>query len=104
VLHEPVAASILIEPEIDVVIVEGLYLLLNLEPWNHIKPILDVSVFLDVNWEQRRERLIVRQHAGGRSWGEAQLWVDGPDKTNSAVVLQNSDLEGALFVRDGLLD
>lgn len=102
VLDEPVSASILIDLGTDVVITEGLYLFLNTEPWKSIKPLLDVPLFLDTNWEQCRERLLARRLAGGWPPAEALEWVDGSDLANHNTVLRDSDLEGVLLMRDGL--
>jgi pantothenate kinase len=51
-----------VQPETSILVVEGNYLLLAEEPWNHVKPLLDLAVFIDVPREKVRARLL-RRHA-----------------------------------------
>ena len=60
------AAADVIDGMTRFIIVEGLYLLLKREPWNTLKPLFDVSIYLDVpkpELERRlkRRELIVRR-------------------------------------------
>lgn len=51
-----------VQPETKILVVEGNYLLLNEAPWDAVKRLLDLAVFIDVPREKVRARLL-RRHA-----------------------------------------
>ena len=51
--------------DVKLLVTEGNYLLLGTAPWWRIKPLLDLSVFLDVPREKLRARLMRRHAAEG---------------------------------------
>jgi pantothenate kinase len=57
---DPEEDAIRLTGEEDVVIVEGLYLLLDIEPWCRIKDIVDFTFFLDCPQAQLTDRLVKR--------------------------------------------
>ena len=57
---DPVEGDITVTPTHEYVIVEGLYLLLDTPPWNEIKDIVDVSIFVDAETAVLKSRLIKR--------------------------------------------
>ena len=90
-IEEPVPDAIAITPEFSTVVVEGNYLLLDgsLEGtggWERVAPLLDVSVFVEVDHDVRVERLIARHVAFGKSPEEARAWTLGPDEANARVI------------------
>ena len=81
-MHEPVAASVRVDPDTALVVVEGNYLLLDAPGWRDVSGLLDVRVFLDVPWSLCRQRLIPRHIAAGKPADAARQWVDRSDRAN----------------------
>jgi pantothenate kinase len=54
-----------VAPETRVLIVEGNYLLLDTPPWHRVRPLLDLSVYLDIPRETARTRLLARHAEHG---------------------------------------
>ena len=85
-LEEAIAGSIAIPPTVPLVITEGNYLLLADGPWVDVRPLLDEAWFIDVDDTLRRERLIARHIAHGRSPQAARDWVALTDEPNAVLV------------------
>ncbi|HZW42093.1 MAG TPA: nucleoside/nucleotide kinase family protein, partial [Agromyces sp.] len=66
-VDEPVAGEIPIEPSARIVIVEGNYLLSDLEPWTRVRGLLADAWFCDTDERERMLRLVRRHTASGRS-------------------------------------
>jgi pantothenate kinase len=91
VLNEPIAGSIPIPPESRVIVTEGNYLLLDDGPWNAVRPLLDLSVYVDVvSTEQRVAGLIERQLAKGLAPEAARDWVFRSDEANARLIATTS--------------
>ncbi len=84
-IEEPIAGSITIGTDTDLVIVEGNYLLLDEAPWDAIAPRLDTTYYLDTPERIRIERLLARHR---QTYGQhgAKDWIDRVDRPNSAIV------------------
>ena len=54
------AAASVVGPEHRVLLVEGNYLLLNQEPWSKLAPFFDMTLYLDVPFEELERRLVER--------------------------------------------
>lgn len=85
--HEPIAASVRVDPGTRVVVVEGNYLLLDSPGWREIHELLDVTVFIDIAWSTCRERLIPRHEWAGKTGAQAKEWVDRSDRANYDLVM-----------------
>jgi len=85
-IEEPVADAIEIGADIQVVLVEGNYLLHDRDGWERVRPLLDRVVFLAPDDAVRRERLVARHVAFGKTPEEAEAWVARSDDTNAALV------------------
>jgi pantothenate kinase len=85
-IEEPIPDAIAITPEFPTVVVEGNYLLLETGGWEAVAPLLDVSVFVEIDDEIRRERLIARHIRFGKSPMDASDWALGPDEVNARTV------------------
>lgn len=85
-IEEPVPDAIEIGADIQLVIVEGNYLLHDRDGWQHVRPLLDHVVFLAPDDAVRRRRLIARHIAFGKTPGEAEAWVARSDDVNAALV------------------
>lgn len=85
-LDEPAPDTIVVAPDVAIVIVEGNYLLLDDPPWADVAPLLDLTLYLEVSAPVRRTRLLVRQ---ARRFGDhevARRWVDEVDDANARLV------------------
>lgn len=71
-----------IRPDHKIVLVEGNYLLMD-GPWEAVRPLLDVSVYLELDQDVRLRRLIDRHIRFGRTAEAAEEWVQRSDETNA---------------------
>lgn len=81
-IEESFAGEIAVTAQHRVVVTEGNYLLLDIEPWSRIAGLCDEVWFCEVDAAERERRLIERHHGHGRSLADAQEWaqrVDGPN-------------------------
>ena len=85
-LEEPVAAAQVVPADVRVVVTEGNYLGLEAPGWHAVRPLLHRLYYLDRPESLRRERLVARHIAGGRSRADAQAWVASVDEPNAAVI------------------
>ena len=85
-LEQPIAGAIPIFPGTSVVVTEGNYLLCPDEPWAQIRGIADQIWYCDVPVSLRRERLVARHIASGKSPEAAVLWVQEVDEANARLV------------------
>ena len=85
-IEEPVPNAIAFQPELRTIIVEGNYLLLETGGWQGVHPLLDLTFFVEVDPELRRQRLIERHIRFGKSPEDARAWALGPDETNARVI------------------
>lgn len=79
------AGALAVDPDLPLVVTEGNYLLVDGE-WAPVRGLLTETWFLDVDPELRRERLLARHMAHGRSRQEAQRWVEGTDEPHAVLV------------------
>lgn len=96
-IEEAVAGAIAVPPEVDLVITEGNYLLLDQGDWASVRPHLDAVWFIDIDDVVRRERLVARHVHYGRSTEDARNWVQNTDEPN-AVLVQASRARADLVV------
>jgi pantothenate kinase len=76
------------------VIIEGLYVLLDQEPWDLLKKeIFTLTYFLNTPLEKTKERLMLRlQTEMGLSEEEAEIRANGNDLVNAIFIKNNTDL------------
>lgn len=84
--EEPVPDAITLGREARIVIVEGNYLLLEEAGWHRVSPLLDLCVGVLLDEAVRRERLIARHVAFGKSPQAARAWALGPDDANARLI------------------
>lgn len=82
-IEEAIAGEIPIAPDTQLIITEGNYLLLDDAPWCDIRVLLDESWFISIDREQRRQQLLTRHLAYGRSREAALAWIDHTDEPNA---------------------
>ena len=93
-LHRPVEDAITINS--DVVLLEGNYLLLDMEGWRGLSEYADYTISLFADEEILRERLIKRKTAMGVNEAAAERFVDFSDMANVRLCLEKTkaaDLE-----------
>jgi pantothenate kinase len=86
VIEEPVPDAIEVGADIQVVIVEGNYLLHDRDGWERVRPLLDTVIYLAPDDAVRRERLIARHIAFGKTPAAAEEWVTRSDDPNAALI------------------
>ena len=86
VTEEPVPEAITVSPEFCTVVVEGNYLLFESGIWSRVAEHLDVSFYIEIDDDVRRERLIARHERFGKSPEDARAWTLGPDEANARII------------------
>ncbi|MDH4440714.1 MAG: nucleoside/nucleotide kinase family protein [Rhizobium sp.] len=84
------AGGRLIPREAGIIICEGNYLLLRAPPWERLKPIFDVTVFVDVSRDDLRRRLTDRWLGYGLSAEEIRFKLDENDLPNGVAIIEGS--------------
>lgn len=85
-LEEPIAGAIPVGSDIELVITEGNYLLLEQAPWATVRSLLDAVWFVEPDDAARVARLVARHVAFGRSEAAATSWVRDSDEANAVLV------------------
>lgn len=85
-LEEAIAGAIAVGPDVEVVVTEGNYLLLDDEPWAQIRELLTETWYLDLPDDVRVDRLAARHAGHGRTPEQARAWTLGPDQANADLV------------------
>ena len=101
-LHNPVEDAISVSA--DIVLLEGNYLLLDMEGWRALSGYADFTISLSADEEMLRERLIERRTATGVKRDKAEQFVDFSDMANVRLCLEmtkEADLQ-LKAVDDGL--
>ena len=90
-VKDPLPNGITIDSDVNIIILEGNYLLLNIEPWNEIEKYADECWFVDVDIEIARKRLAKRHVEAGieKSLHDALRRVDLNDTLNGVFILEN---------------
>lgn len=84
------AAARIITRDVDIVIVEGNYLLLMEIPWARLRDYFDLSLLIETPLSELRARLQKRWDSYGLSPGEIAAKIEGNDLPNAKYVLENS--------------
>ncbi|WP_316860339.1 nucleoside/nucleotide kinase family protein [uncultured Cohaesibacter sp.] len=87
----------LIASDVDLVIVEGNYLLLDQSPWKDLAPFFDLTVFVEVPEEELRCRLRQRWTRLGLSEREILHKLEGNDLPNGQLVMHGSRSADVIF-------
>jgi pantothenate kinase len=90
-LEQPLAGAIPVAPEVDLVLTEGNYLLLDEPPWRAARLGMDAVWHVSVDDDVRRARLVSRHVAFGKSAASARRWVDRVDEPNAHLVQASRD-------------
>lgn len=85
-LEEAIAGAIAVGPDVEVVVTEGNYLLLDDGPWASVRSLLTATWYLDLPDDVRVDRLVARHAGHGRTPDQARAWTLGPDQANAELV------------------
>ena len=85
-IEQPVAGSIPVPAEAELVVTEGNYLLLDDPRWCAVRAELDEVWHVHVDEELRLERLVARHVEFGKTPDEARAWVARVDQPNAVLV------------------
>ena len=85
-IEEPIAGAVPVRPEHRYVVTEGNYLLVDEGPWREVRTLLTETWFLAPDETLRRDRLIARHRAFGRSLDEARERTLGSDERNAVLI------------------
>ena len=90
-LEQALAGAIEVPAMAPLVITEGNYLLLDEPRWAAARGCLDEVWFLDLDDHVRRQRLLARHIAFGKTPDEARAWVTRVDEPNAQLVLASRE-------------
>jgi pantothenate kinase len=100
-LEESIACALPIEPEIELVVVEGNYLLVPTAPWGEVQSLLDEVWYCEPDEGARLANLIARHRSYGKSRHEARRWAFGPDQRNAELVFTTRSRADVVVALDG---
>ncbi len=90
-IEQPIAGAVEVGPDVDIVVTEGNYLLLDIPPWSDVRDLADEIWYLDVPEPERLRRLITRHVEFGRTMDEAtERATRGSDADNAALVIKSA--------------
>lgn len=101
-IEQPLAGSIPVLPQCELVLTEGNYLLLDDGAWREVRAQLDEVWFLDADDDVRRSRLVDRHVRFGKTPSHAEAWVAEVDEPNATLISETRD-RADLLVSSSLL-
>ncbi|KAI0521280.1 P-loop containing nucleoside triphosphate hydrolase protein [Xylaria bambusicola] len=98
-LKDPIPNAIRIEPEVEIVIIEGNWLLLDSDPWKQIQENVDDTWFVDVD-EELASRRIARRHltAGTEATMEAAIGRARSNDLQHGTIVRRHSLKPNIWV------
>lgn len=96
-VDEGVAGEIAVDDSATIVVIEGNYLLSDVEPWSGIRDRLDAAWFCATPQDERERRLIDRHTRHGRTPEVATAWARDVDGAN-AVLIERSRERAELVI------
>ncbi|QTE28276.1 nucleoside/nucleotide kinase family protein [Pengzhenrongella sicca] len=97
-LEEPIGSALAVAPDVPLVVTEGNYLLLERDAWPRARALLDEVWFLAPGEDVRKERLVRRHEAFGKSPVDARAWALGTDQRNAELITATAPRADAVFV------
>ena len=85
-VEESIGGAIEVGPEVEVVVTEGNYLLVDDEPWRAVREVVDETWAVHVPHGLRLDRLAARHAAFGMAQEAARAWAEGPDEAAARLV------------------
>jgi pantothenate kinase len=97
-LDEPIASAIAVEPDVELVVTEGNYLLAAESGWSGVAALLDRCWFVAAPEGRRLRQLTARHEAHGKSPKAARAWARGTDQRNADLVDETRHRADALVL------
>lgn len=85
-IEDSIAAMVPVSIDDRLVLTEGNYLLLDIHPWNELRNILSLTIYLDLDEQTRLDRLIRRHIEFGKTQEHAERHVRESDQVNALLV------------------
>lgn len=85
-VEESLAGAIEVGPDVECVVTEGLWLLVDEGPWRTVRDLVDETWAVRLDDDERRRRLVTRHVAAGKGPEAAEAWVQGPDEAAARLV------------------
>lgn len=85
-IEEPIAASIAVPRDVQIIITEGNYLLSAGREWSRARRTMNEVWYVDTPEQLRIDRLIQRHVQFGKSLDEATNWVHRSDEANARII------------------
>ena len=85
-IEDSIAAAIPVTPDDRLVLTEGNYLLLDIHPWNELRNLLSLTIYLDLDEDVRIDRLIRRHVEFGKTRQHAERHVRESDQVNAMLI------------------
>lgn len=85
-VEESIGSALPVEADVPLVITEGNYLLQETGAWPLAREAIDETWYLGIGDELRRERLLARHMAFGKSADDARNWTSGSDEENARLI------------------
>jgi len=86
-IHEPVSGAVTVDPDTDLILLEGNYVLLQKPPWHRVRALMDAGVFIEIDPSLCRRDIIERHRRGGLSHAQAVAKYDSNDAANTSIVM-----------------
>ncbi|SEN29425.1 nucleoside/nucleotide kinase family protein [Actinacidiphila rubida] len=97
-LEEPVAAGLVVLPQVRLVVTEGNYLADDGPGWEQVRALLDELWYVDTPRQVRERRLLRRHVRGGRSESEARAFIAASERPNARRVERGRDRANRIVV------
>jgi pantothenate kinase len=85
-IEDSISASVAVTIDDRLVLTEGNYLLLDIHPWNELRNLLNLTIYVDLAEEVRLQRLIDRHIEFGKTRDHAERHVHESDQVNALLV------------------
>ena len=85
-VEESIGSARPVHRDVPLIVTEGNYLLAAEGGWPQVAGLLDETWYLDVDPALRRDRLVRRHEAHGKTQAEAEAWTDGSDEANAVLI------------------
>lgn len=84
------AAAAIVESKARIILIEGNYLLLKQPPWDRLRNLFDLAIYLEVPKEELERRLVQRWLGHGFDLAYASNWIASNDMPNIVEVMTGS--------------
>jgi pantothenate kinase len=85
-IEDSIAHAVEITPDTSLIITEGIYLLLDADPWRSVRQALDEAWFIRIDETVRQQRLLSRHLSFDHEPAEAEQRTYGTDQRNADLI------------------